>query len=73
MCWKVGERLSSCRLNKQRLINSLEAEVNERACLIESMGVRACRTKFHVFTGKALLAIFTLPHELNPLWLANVR
>jgi hypothetical protein len=31
--------LSSCRLNKQRLINSLEAEVNESARLIESTGV----------------------------------
>ena len=38
------------RLNKQRLINSLEAEVNESACLIESRG-GARRTKFHVFTG----------------------
>jgi hypothetical protein len=35
----VGKRLSSCHLNKQRLINPLEAEVNERARLIESTAV----------------------------------
>ena len=39
-------------LNKQRLINPLEAEVNESVWLIESMGVTH-RTKFRVFTGKA--------------------
>jgi hypothetical protein len=38
-CRNVGERLSSCHLNKQRLINPLEAEVNESVWLIESMGV----------------------------------
>jgi hypothetical protein len=35
----VGKGLSSCHLNNQRLINPLEAEVNESACLIESTGV----------------------------------
>jgi len=35
----VGKSLSSCHLNKQRLINSLEAEVDESARLIESTGV----------------------------------
>ncbi len=35
----VGKRLSSCHLNKQRLINPLEAEVDESARLIESTGV----------------------------------
>jgi hypothetical protein len=38
-CRNVGERLSSCHLNKQRLIDPLEAEVNESVWLIESMGV----------------------------------
>src|SRR6266571_2447154 len=38
-CRNVGKRLSSCHLNKQRLINPLEAEVNESMRLIESMGV----------------------------------
>src|SRR5262245_57511779 len=31
----AGERLSDCHLNKQRLINSLGAEVNESAGCIE--------------------------------------
>ena len=35
----MGKSLSSCHLNKQRLINPLEAEVNESARLIESTGV----------------------------------
>src|SRR5262245_49919461 len=35
----VGETLSSCRLTKQRLINPLEAEVDESARLIASTGV----------------------------------
>jgi len=35
----TADRLSDCHLNKQRLINPLEAEVNESVWLIESMGV----------------------------------
>jgi GNAT superfamily N-acetyltransferase len=35
----VGKSLSSCHLNNQRLINPLEAEVDESAHLIESTGV----------------------------------
>ena len=35
----MGKSLSSCHLNNQRLINPLEAEVDESAHLIESTGV----------------------------------
>jgi len=44
--------LSSCRLNKQRLINGLAGGVNERHCWHDDSSPNY-RPKFRVFTEKA--------------------
>ena len=48
----MGKNLSSCHLNKQRLINPLEAQVNESARPIESTGTTS-PYKISRFHGKA--------------------
>ena len=50
----MGESLSSCHLNNQRLINPLDAEVDESAHLIESTRVTPLYkiSRFHVRRAK---------------------
>src|SRR5262245_33204011 len=49
----TGRRLASCRLTKQRLINALAAEIDERAALSEGTEL-LYRTKFRRCYRKAL-------------------
>jgi hypothetical protein len=69
----IGKSLSCCRLNKQRLINSLEAEVNESACLIELSGVTPPYkiSRFHV--RRAKLGVASQGQSLTPEALARHR
>jgi hypothetical protein len=48
----VNKSLSSCRLNKQSLINLLEARVNERPCAADDPW-QGYRQKFRVFFREA--------------------
>ena len=69
----MGKSLSSCHLNNQRLINPLEAEVDESAHLIESTGVTLPYkiSGFHV--RRAKLGVASQGQSLTPEALARHR